>query len=347
MKPVRGFQSIGLMLLLVACAKGGSYPTQVAATVYSEQTRQASLPTAKPTRTPTSFPTVATTPTPVLGGFPPSSGIPISASNVEDLTLLGVLEPEWPYVFLGPTAVEYSPDGRLLAVGTPHSVTLLDAISNKALAINKFENGVTALAFSPDSQILAIGTDGKIVLFDLLAERSYAVLDPQDDLWLSVSDILYSSNGEVLLSALGDQIYRWDIETGQIIETLGLPQEQTGQGLLINQVIFTPRDELILFQACEPNSFDPYSVYESCSLWVRESNASDEFEELPPWVNWISFSEDGSLAVQISMFGGSTITNIGDATSEDLHILSASFSPDGIWLVTSMDDGKLYLWGIP
>jgi hypothetical protein len=60
-------------------------------------------------------------------------------------------------------AVQFSPDGRLLAVSTAGRVTLLEAVTGRPFATleRKFGEGdVRAIAFSPDSRVIAAGSAG-------------------------------------------------------------------------------------------------------------------------------------------------------------------------------------------
>jgi|GEM_PF-5417386 len=320
---------MGLIFALAACAgtvtppAGEDYATKVAATIYARQAEEAALPTAKPTRTTTPNPaTIAATPMPLQGGLPPSPGTPISIGNIERIALLGILEPEWPMVFMGPTAIKYSPDGSLLAVATPNRVYLLDGKEFQLLLTQGMDRGITSLAFSPDGQMLAIGSFDEIVLFDLLAEQPFAILEFPDRTWMPVTALAIFQDGKNLLSAVGDQVQSWDVESGKITRTLELPPQLTQQPqgmpprqgeVEIRQISFSPSEELVFVQACDKGT----SYYPgNCSLWVSAADDS-EFQRVV-WGDAISFSRDGRW-MALSGLLWSCIKDLAGVTASDLY----------------------------
>ena len=186
---------------LTACAGALTDAPPVYETRTSSQAATAPLPTARTIRTPTAISTLPfSSPTPAFGHLPTPSDKTITLANIDDLTLLSILQPGWPEIFIGPTDVELSPDGSRLAIGTPQGLYLLDTGDLSLLYSNEFTNGASRLAFSPDGQLLAIGSIGEILIFDLLSERSYATLSLEDwQSWQTVSGLAFSNGGKSLL----------------------------------------------------------------------------------------------------------------------------------------------------
>ncbi len=65
-------------------------------------------------------------------------------------------------------AIEFSPDGRYLAIALWKEILLWSAQKHEIVRTFKgHEDTVTSLAFTPDSKLLALGSwDGSIVLWD-------------------------------------------------------------------------------------------------------------------------------------------------------------------------------------
>lgn len=124
--------------------------------------------------------------------------------------------------------VAFSPDGALLASGAVEygggrgeaTVRLCDAASGEVLhELPSGSWGVRAVAFSPDSASLAVATNSDGAKVWNLAEPS-APPTPMMDIGRSVNDVVYTRDGDRLLSAGGDSLlYISDSRTGARLDS--------------------------------------------------------------------------------------------------------------------------------
>ncbi len=136
------------MLAVAACTAGLSPATSAPPSPRSTQlSLEAPTPTIPPM--PTLPPFVPGPALPVLAGTPvPMPREPITPANVGKLRELAI----WGKGRI--SQVAYSPDGRLLAVGTAAGIWLYDARTQTLLRFIETERGVTAFVFAPDGQTL-------------------------------------------------------------------------------------------------------------------------------------------------------------------------------------------------
>ena len=112
--------------------------------------------------------------------------------------------PEQTYV----TALTFSPDNKLLAVGAADGTLFLlefTKLTSRLTTINKSHFGVTTLAFSPDSQIVVVGTeDGEISLWDpYTAAKKKGITPVSTDHSRHSTEVLslaFSDDGKILTS---------------------------------------------------------------------------------------------------------------------------------------------------
>jgi WD40 repeat protein len=127
--------------------------------------------------------------------------------------------------------VAYSRDGRWLAVGGKNGKTVLWDTSTwtQSRSFPEHPAAVLQLQFSPDGeQLLSAGesearvwdvaTGAERQRFDIRGTRSRSQIDPEGNL----RKVAFSGDGRRLATAFSDGPVRiWDVETGQLILTLG------------------------------------------------------------------------------------------------------------------------------
>ena len=136
------------------------------------------------------------------------------------------------------TALAFSPDGKELAVGGYHEITLWDAATGQLLGrIKRLPERTQSVAYSPDGRLLAAATGtpgklGEIILCDPQEHAPGRVLDTAADQMLCLS---FSPDGRRLAAGGSDNAVRiFDIADGK----LGLTIEQHADW--VTDVAFSP-----------------------------------------------------------------------------------------------------------
>ncbi|HUK82293.1 MAG TPA: tetratricopeptide repeat protein, partial [Verrucomicrobiae bacterium] len=137
------------------------------------------------------------------------------------------------------TAVAFSPDGKMLAIGSQFGlVKLYDPDTGRERAmLERFElavNQIWSLGFSPDGRSLAAGDAlGIVRIWDLPGGHLRASLKGHTE---SVNSLGFSPDGRTLVTASRDNTCRlWDVATGQ--ERLTLKGHGEGG---VNSAVFFP-----------------------------------------------------------------------------------------------------------
>jgi WD40 repeat protein len=138
-------------------------------------------------------------------------------------------------------AVAFSPDGKLLAVGSYGRVTVWDlAIAKPAKVLTNVLGAVNDLKFSPDGSRLAVAggqpsARGDLRIFDTKEWKLLASLGGHLD---SVSCVSWSPDGSRLVSASFDKTVRlWDAKSNAVLHTF------TGHSDFVYSVAFSPKGD--------------------------------------------------------------------------------------------------------
>ena len=110
-----------------------------------------------------------------------------------------------------PTAMTFSPDGRLLAVGFNGTIQLWDVRTRELVrSITGFERALGCLVFSPDGRRLAAGThDGHVWVWDAATGRQTQLIEAGGR---GVRAIAFSPNGKQLVTVANNSpVAVWDV----------------------------------------------------------------------------------------------------------------------------------------
>ncbi|MBT7096625.1 hypothetical protein HN937_04565, partial [Candidatus Poribacteria bacterium] len=116
-----------------------------------------------------------------------------------------------------PTAVQYAPDGELLAVATRIGVGLWDTRTLDRVAFLDTHGSVESIAFSPDGATLATGlANSTTKIWDTGSRQELATIQTNSQY---VRAVAFSPDGTTLAIG-GEQVTLWDTRAGQTMGTL-------------------------------------------------------------------------------------------------------------------------------
>jgi len=303
-----------------------------------------SVPAVASSDTPTPTPT-ATPALPVLAGTPvPLPAAPITPDNVDQLRQLAM----W-----GKGRIEqlaYSPDGKILAVGTTAGVWLYDADTLAELRFINTGNFVGSLAFTGDGTKLVVDIGASTVsIWDVAtASRlsSRRIRDGyQGSAVYSPGSATFSPGGDILAATLDDQkIGLWTNEGETFLNIL----TQTEFGSM-SKLVFSP-DRKLLALRWGDTSIQLWDVTTGSQLYILDGGY-----ELA--VTALAFSpqlsDGGSANILLAASGTGGPVKLWDAqtgtlvkTLDESNAASTlSFSPDGKLLALGINNG-VRLWRI-
>ncbi len=261
----------------------------------------------------------------------PAGGEVISPENVDRVEALarwgrGVLQ-----------AVAWSPDGRLLAVGTTVGVDLYDGQGMALLRSLDTGSKALYLAFSPDSQTMAVAlSSGAVQLWQpdseilLWTEKELPGLPIQ--LTFSRQRLLVAGKG-----VSDGAIWLWQEGAGIVLNVPGLEP-----GPLYQNLAASPSGKTLAY-GHKDGTIDLWSAGEEKP---RTLYGADE------QIGWLLFSPDGEFLVSASLQGAVHFWHVSDGVLLSTlevgmtALRGLAFSADGRWLVTG-GGRTCRLWSMP
>ena len=224
----------------------------------------------------------------------------------------------------GTRALEFSPDGQILACGDfSGAIRLRDPASGREQAmLPDNASGVNSLAFSPDGTLLAsAGLDNMVRIWDLKARQVRSILRGHTDMVYSVA---YFRHGKAIVTGAKDKTaIIWDVDSGKPRFTL------KGHAAAVEMVAVSPDDKLVATASWDGavRLWDPETGRETGALPVSARGAYA-----------VAFSPDGKLLASAS--GDGVISFWVVNTDKFLHTLANH--TDIVWALAFSRDGKLF-----
>ena len=236
--------------------------------------------------------------------------------------------------------VEYSPDGKCLAVAHSFGVDLYDTQDWKILRrIDGHEAVITSIAFGPNGKKLATGSNDKTIrVWDVHSQEELLRLRAHHHTLYCVA---FSSDGRRIAADDGKNVCLWDADTGQEACVL---KGHTG---CIFSLAFSPDDRYVASGSGD----------HTVRLWDAKTGTQLRvLEGHPGWVRTVAFSPDGRYLAS----GGAPERGRSDGmirvwdveTGKELRVLAGhsyevralAFTPDGRRIVAGASKGMVRVW---
>lgn len=252
------------------------------------------------------------------------------------LTLVLVAAPPSPV-----TALAFSPDGGVLAVGRYGRAECLDAAGGRVAEFAGLARQVTAAAYSRDGKALALaaGEPGRAGSLRVVGVPGGKVL------WENaaahkdrVAAVAFAPNGSLLASVSYDRAVKlWDARDGKLLRTLADHSDS------VYGVAFHPSGMLLA----------TVSADRAVKVWdVGTGKRNYTLSEATDWLYAVAWSPDGkrlaaggvdrSLRVWEADAAGGRL--VGSAFAHEAAVLALAYSADGTALVSLGEDRVVKRW---
>ncbi|MBD2015919.1 NACHT domain-containing protein [Microcoleus sp. FACHB-53] len=236
------------------------------------------------------------------------------------------------------TAVEFSPDGKLLATSDVVGQVRIWHVGDgqQILTFQGHTNWISSIAFSPNGQLLAVSgsSDPTVKLWEINTGQCLQTLQGHSN-W--VTWVAFSPGGQILASGSDDQTVRlWEVNTGNCLQIL------QGHRDKVRSLAFSPNGQILA------SGSDDSIV----RLWeVSTGNCLQILQAHTQKVRSLAFSPDGQTLASSS--NDSTVKlwevstgNCLKSLQENNDISRIAFSPNGQILASGSDDSTVRFWEV-
>lgn len=281
--------------------------------------------------------------------------------------------------------IQYTPDGKILAVATHIGIWLYDTDTNKEFAlISAHTESIKCIDFNADGSLLAAGSGSNVVLWDMSDHTQRLVIEVIQD--RDVLSVAFSPDGKTIAAGTNRwDIFLYDVETVVKIATYGIDTRNItgvefspdGKSLLIEGTDSTgTRNKTISLRNVATSkeidritvddddmngiAFSPDGKKIVCAsqkkdnllLWdIQHTPDNEKNKNLNCWISWsVAFSPDSSMIAvgglgEVKLYDVDSGKQIGSHHSNTTQVISVVFSHDGKTLASATDH-EIYLWNI-
>ncbi len=273
------------------------------------------------------------------GAIPPSPEEQI-AKPAESIAAIQPKVAVKPQIF----ALDYRPDGKLIAVGGYKEVRLLDSAKGKVMAtLPGHAETVRAVAFSKDGKLLAAAgglpaRKGEVKIWDVDQRTVVKTINGHSDCIYAVA---FSPDGKSIATSSYDKLIKlWDVETGKEIRTLKDHIDA------IYALAFTPDGKRLVSGAAD----------RTVKIWDPATGERlYTFGEPADGINTIAIDPTGKMVAAAGLDKTIRIWSLGEKSGKLLNtliaqedaILKLAWSPDGKMLVSSSADKTIKVFHAP
>lgn len=247
-----------------------------------------------------------------------------SASTGESAVMLNVPDPT-------PIAA-YSPNRKLIGVGSSSGVWIVDIASGKSRLLGAIPDGVLSIAFTPDGGSLAAAAqDGAVRLYSVSGGPPRVFQSTH----FPVLKVAVSPNGKLLAASGTDRVVRvWDIARGEARALIGF--EDTAADLE-----FSP-DEASIAAGSWDQTARIFSVTDGAPVVLTWPHKKILSMDLSPSGDQIVTTGDDGAAYIGSLAGGEPTPLAG----HEGDVMGAVFSPEGDRVATAGADGAVRVFDL-
>lgn len=232
--------------------------------------------------------------------------------------------------------IDFSKDAKtLVSVNSDETVRLWNPHTGEQLKTVKQDRDLEKVQYSPDGRIFACSEcygEATVLLFDAdTGELLHDLKMPgHAD---SVTDFLFSPDGQTLAVKTQDEIHFWDVNTGELEKTI------TGYSDVVSSVAYSPDGKTLA------------SLDEIVRIWDLDTQKLVKTLSLKNSIRTIAYSPDGeTLACGTRRDNTIVLWNVSEWKKRGVlkghteGVSSIAFSPDGQTLASGSWDGTIQLW---